>query len=134
MGTIRFFQESLSINNNIADLLAHAPPPLTVHPGDTLVLGARQCSITALPGDYHYVIAADKLTLAGIPFLTVNGTTGNPSPSVTVLAIEIDGPFDLVSTPLPGATGQNGSDGEDGTLDKASKKWVPAATAGQAGH
>jgi hypothetical protein len=132
MGTLSFFQESLAINNNVVDLFAHATPPLTVHPGDTLVLGARQCSITALPGDYHYVIAADKLTLAGIAPLTVKGTPANPSPSVTVLAIEIVGPFGLLSSPLPGATGQKGGDGLNG-VKQPGGKWIPAATAGEPG-
>ena len=65
MATIRFFRDSLALDNNLPALLASAG--INIQPGDTLVLGARLCTIAALPGGFHYVIGADKLSLASSP-------------------------------------------------------------------
>jgi hypothetical protein len=134
MAIIRLFNEALSFDNNLAanlrallasEALPHTPPQ-TFNPGDTLVLGRRTCSISALPGDYNYVIVADKLTLTpppGTSSLVVNGTAGNPSPSVTVLAVEIEGAFKLVSSATPGAQGRDGADGIEGEGRRPNGHW-----------
>ena len=118
MAIISLFTESLVLNNNIIALFGIPLPGKgqlpTPRPGDTLVLGGHQCSITALPGDYNYVIAADTQTLTGISTLVVTGTAGNPSPNVTVLAVEIEGAFELESRALPGVPGAHGANGTDG--------------------
>jgi hypothetical protein len=87
MATVRFFRDSLTLDNNLVALLASAK--LTVRPGDTLVLGTRLCTIGALSGDFNYVIGADELTLAAPSPLQVVGTGSNRSPVVTILAAKV---------------------------------------------
>src|SRR5882724_517456 len=95
MATTRtFFRDSLALGSNILDLLKTSN--VIPQEGDTLVLGARHCTISTLPADFNYVIAADKLSLSAGSSLTLTGTTNNTSPNVTILAVEIDGPFNLV--------------------------------------
>ena len=114
MATVRFFRDSLALDNNLPALLASAG--INVQPGDTLVLGARLCTIAALPGGFHYVIGADKLSLASSP-LTVTGTDAARSPNVTVLADEIVGPFNLICRGMAGANGEPGEPGENGEIE-----------------
>src|ERR1700730_7429003 len=114
MAIVRFFRDSLILDNNLPALLASAK--LTIQPGDTIVLGARLCTISALPGDFNYVIGADKLSLALPSPLNVSGTAGNRSPNVTILAVEIDGPFSLACRGMDGAPGSSGLRGSDGGI------------------
>src|SRR5207244_622001 len=70
----------------------------------------------ALPGDFNYVIGADKLSLASSSPLNVSGTAGNESPNVTILAVEINGPFSLECRGRDGTPGTPGGRGTDGQI------------------
>jgi hypothetical protein len=136
MATVRFFRDSLTLTNNLSALTNAG---VTLQPGDMLVLGARLCTIMALPGDFNYVIGADKLML-GAEGVVVSGTAGNRSPNVTLLAAEIDGlfnleRFDLECRAMDGVPGNPGAPGEDGevVLDHGKPKFTPPTPGGRGG-
>src|SRR6478609_812613 len=111
MSTLNFFRDTLALDSNLVTLLSNAK--LTPKPGDTIILGARNCTISDLPGDFNYVIAADKLSLKGATSLKIGGTANNQSPSITILAAEIDGAFNLAVSGLDGTPGAHGVKGKD---------------------
>ena len=110
MSSIRFFRDSLTLDSNLLAKLTNAG--LNPSPGDMLVLGAPQCTVTTLPGNYNYTIVADKVTLSSNP--TLCGVAPNVSPSVTIYATDVEG--DLVCCGAAGAPGAAGARGEDGTM------------------
>jgi len=79
--TIRFFRDTLSVD-------PAAISALQASPGDTLVLTGRQVTLIALAPEYDFVIAADRLIVAPHAGTTLTGVAGNPSPSITVLALD----------------------------------------------
>jgi hypothetical protein len=111
MATVKFFRDSLTLDDSLTALTKAGVTP---QPGDTLFLGARLCTIAALSGDYNYVIGADTLSVASPSPLDVSGTSANKSPNVTILAVEINGPFSLECRGMAGAPGRPGTPGRDG--------------------
>jgi hypothetical protein len=105
--TTRFFRDVLSIDQNLIAML-------NPHPGDTLVLGGRQVSLSALLPAYNYVIAADQLTVAPQAAISITGVGENPSPVVTVLAGAINGLLAITCAGAPGKTGATGAPGQNG--------------------
>ena len=114
MPTLSFFRDILALDSNLVTLLSKAK--LTPKPGDTIMLGARNCTISTLPGDFNYVIAADKLSLKDATSLKIGGTANNKSPSITILAVEIDGAFNLAASGLDGTPGAHGIKGKDSEI------------------
>jgi hypothetical protein len=98
--TTRFFRDALSIDQNLIAML-------NPHPGDTLVLGGRQVTLSALLPAYNYVIAADQLTVAPQAATSITGVGENPSPAVTVLAGAINGLLSITCAGAPGKTGSS---------------------------
>ena len=114
MAETRLFRNSLSISGDaLISMLSAAG--LNPQPGDTIMLGAKALTITSsgLPGDYHYLIAAESLT-ANSP-ITLTGTAANKSPSITVLADTVLGVLNLICF---GETGSAGTPGKPGTTDR----------------
>ena len=114
MPTLSFFRDILALDSDLVTLLSNAE--LTPKPGDTIMLGARNCTISTLPGDFNYVIAADKLSLKDATSLKIGGTSNNKSPSITILAVEIDGAFNLAVSGLDGTPGAHGIKGKDSEI------------------
>jgi len=135
MPTLSFFRDTLALDSNLVTLLSNAK--LTPKPGDTILLGARNCTISTLPGDFNYVIAADKLSLKDATSLKIGGTSNNKSPSITILAVEIDGAFNLAASGLDGTPGAHGIKGEDSeiiTLDGKPRGSIPPEPGGPGGN
>ena len=101
--TIRLFRDRLKIDQ---DLIAQLGAP----PACTLVFGAREVELAALSPSYHYVIAADQLT---VPPNAATSLTGD-APRVTVLAAAISGALQITCAGLEGLDGADGADGEPG--------------------
>jgi hypothetical protein len=112
MTTIRFFRDSLAVDDTLFERLGKAG--VEAHPGDTLVLGAASCTLTSLSAGFSYVILADTLTTGPSP-ITV-GAPGDPAPAITVLANSIVGRLDVTVTGVNGADGQPGANGDDGEI------------------
>ena len=135
MPTLSFFRDTLALDSDLVTLLSNAE--LTPKPGDTIMLGARNCTISTLPGDFNYVIAADKLSLKDATSLKIGGTSNNKSPSITILAVEIDGAFNLAVSGLdgtPGAHGIKGKDSEIITFGDKPKGSIPPEPGGPGGN
>jgi hypothetical protein len=101
---IRYFRDVLTIDQNLISSL-NAPY------GEIIVLGARQLALLSLSPAYNYIIAADQMTVLPGAGVSLTGSDGNFSPSVTVLASSIDGALTITSV---GKSGQDGADGEPG--------------------
>lgn len=108
MAVFTFFRDSLTLDQNIGAFLAAAG--IQASPGDLLVLGARQFTVSGLSADFNYEIAADKL-LVTVPSIILNGSDNNPSPAVTIAAVEINGALALQSHATPGTPGADGANG-----------------------
>jgi hypothetical protein len=131
MPTLSFFRDILALDSDLVTLLSNAE--LTPKPGDTIMLGARNCTISNLSGDFNYVIAADKLSLKDATSLKIGGTSNNKSPSITILAVEIDGAFNLAVSGLdgtPGAQGIKGKDSESITVGGQPRGSIPPEPGG----
>jgi hypothetical protein len=105
--TIRFFRDALSIDQGVISAL-HG------NVGDTLVLAGRQVTLFTLAPEFNFVIAADQLIIAPQARTALTGVAGNPLPSITVLARNIDGPLAVTAAGMPGAAGADGAAGESG--------------------
>ena len=112
MATMRFFREILSLNDGLTAMLKGAG--FDPRHGDTLVFGARDCTILSLPSDYDYVIAADRLTLT-LGSIKLQDTVPRQC-CITVLAGKIDGAFNIVSKGTNGDPGAPGTDGKPGDV------------------
>ena len=62
--TIHFFRDSLTLDDTLFERLAKAG--IETHPGDTLVLGAANCTLTSLSPAFSYVILAGSGVGAGL--------------------------------------------------------------------
>jgi hypothetical protein len=135
MPTLSFFRDTLALDSDLVTLLSKAK--LTPKPGDTIMLGARNCTISTLSGDFNYVIAADKVSLKDATSLKIGGTSNNKSPNITILAVEIDGAFNLAASGLdgtPGAHGIKGKDSEIITFGDKPKGSIPPEPGGPGGN
>src|SRR5215471_4129364 len=112
MATIQFFRETLSLNDGLATTLKDAG--FDPKYGDTLVLGARDCTILSLPSAFDYVIAADRLTLT-LGSIRLQDSLPRRC-CITVLAGKIDGGFNIVSKGTNGDPGARGADGNPGDI------------------
>jgi hypothetical protein len=101
--TIRFFRDRLTID---LDLITKLAVPGT----GTLVFGAREVELAALLPSYHYVIAADHLT---VPPHAGTSLVGD-SPKVTVLTLDIAGALQVTCA---------GFDGPRRCRRRARRKW-----------
>lgn len=105
---IRFFRDTLSVDQNVISALK-------ARPGDTLVLAGRQVTLSTLAPEFNFVIAADRLIVAPQAGTKLTGVAGNPSPSVTVLARRIEGsPLAVTAAGMTGINGADGAAGESG--------------------
>jgi hypothetical protein len=107
--TIRFFQNTLNIDENLFRML-------NPHGGSTLMLAGRHVVLSTLLPDWNYVIVAEELIIPENAATSLTGSAANPSPSVTVLAKAIRGPLAITSAGMPGVNGVHGADGESGVL------------------
>jgi hypothetical protein len=105
MAVFTLFRDSLTIDQNIA-----ATAGIQASPGDLLLLGARQCTLSGLSANFNYEIAADKLVVTA-PSIVLSGSPNNPSPEVTIAAVEINGALALQSQAMAGERGADGADG-----------------------
>jgi hypothetical protein len=105
--TIRFTRDALNIDRNLIS-------SLQARQGDTLVLAARQVTLSTLVPEFDYVIAADQLLLTPQAGTNLTGVAGNPSPSVTILARSINGVLTVTAAGMVGDNGANGANGESG--------------------
>ena len=64
MAIIQFFREILTLDDRLAG--PRQTPDFAPQYGDTLVFGARECTIHSLSSDYDYVIAADRLSMPSV--------------------------------------------------------------------
>lgn len=113
MAYVRLF-DPLCLDGALISILNGAG--LQPNPGDTIVLGAKDLTIQAstLPGDYNYVLVAETFTMnqAGPSgSLALTGTALNHSPSMTVLADQIQGALKLSCIGQKGKTGATGKPG-----------------------
>jgi hypothetical protein len=155
MATIRFFRDSLTLDSTLLSRLLNAG--VTPSVGDTLVLGAANCTLINLSPGFNYVILADALVASPFPIaLTANGVAISvfANSIVSTLAITVAGAAghdgepgakgddgDIVSEPpdkpvrLPGSPGEAGGHGGDGgqggsiTIRYTSALLAPTATA-----
>ena len=112
--TIRFIRDKVSIDQNlISSLKGHA--------GDTLVIAARQVTLSALLPQFDYVIAADELIVAPQAVTSLTGVIGNPSPAMSILARSIKGTLVVNAAGMVGLNGAKGADGASG-IEPAPKK------------
>ena len=109
--TIRFFRDSVKVDDDLIFSLAES---LKASGGDTMVIGARQVTLSALAPHFHYVIAADELTVEPAARTSMTGA----SRMVTVLANSISGVLAITCAGGPGEPGLDGEDGESGILDE----------------
>lgn len=108
--TIRLFRDTLNIDQSL--ILS-----LQAHPGDTLVLAARQITLFTLLPEFDFVIAADQLMVAPNARTALTGVPANASPSVTIFARNLAGAKLTVSAAgMAGSNGANGQPGESGII------------------
>jgi hypothetical protein len=131
MAVIQFFRETLTLDAHLTD--PRQTEGFRPQHGDTLVFGARECTIHSLPSDYDYVIAADRLTLP-------SGSITLQDPlhrlcGITVLAGVIDGPFNVMSKGTNGESGEPGEPGEPGDIEIVNGKphMTPGGDGGSGG-
>ena len=105
--TIRFVRDTFTIDQSVISAL-------NARAGDTLVLAGRQVTLFTLVPEFSFVIVADQLIVAPQARTALTGVVGNPSPSVTVLARNIDGPLAVTTAGMVGIDGANGANGESG--------------------
>ena len=110
--TIHFFRDSLTLDDTLFERLAKAG--IETHPGDTLVLGAANCTLTSLSPAFSYVILADTLTTGPSPIAL--SAPGDPAPAVSVFANSIVGALDITVTGVAGPDGEPGAKGDDGDI------------------
>jgi hypothetical protein len=101
--TVRFFRDTLTLDERLIDSIAAAP-------GDTVVIAARELTLSAFAPLFHYVLAADRLTVAPGARTSLIG----PSLAVTVLAQTIAGQLFITSAGFDGSAGEPGQPGEPG--------------------
>lgn len=125
--TVRFFRDTLTLDQSLIDSLGATP-------GDTLVVAARDLTLSELGPHFNFVIAADQLTVAPGASTSLAGTPAVPSPAVTVLARSITGPkLFITSTGLPGEDGVPGEPGEKGEVIEQEPRRRPILGPGGAG-
>jgi hypothetical protein len=100
--TVRFFRDSLTIDQGLISSLG-------ANTWDTIVFCARQVVLSGLLPNHDYVIAADELTVVPNAATSLMG-----SPSITVMALNINGQLQITSAGIPGEDGAKGENGESG--------------------
>jgi hypothetical protein len=126
MATLRFFRDTLTIDSTLADRLLNAG--FIPQGGDTLVLGAVNCTLISLASEFNYIILAD--TLATSPFTIAPG----PAPSVSVYANTIPSRLDIKVAGAPGADGEPGAKGDDGDIVGHPPKRLPGSPGDPGGN
>src|SRR5260370_23728460 len=100
MATIRFFRDSLTLDSTLLSRLLNAG--VTPSAGDTLVLGAANCTLINLSPDFNYVILADALVASPLPIaLTAKFV---PAPAISVFANSI---VSTLAITVAGAAGRD---------------------------
>jgi hypothetical protein len=103
--SIPFFRDTLTLDQGL-------PGSLQAGGGDTLVIGARLVTLSALVPGFNYVIVADELTVPQDAALTVKGGF-----AISVFARTILGaPLSITSAGSEGSNGVNGEPGESGII------------------
>jgi hypothetical protein len=123
MAIIQYFREILMLDDRLTDPRRTAG--FAPQYGDTLVFGARECTIHSLSSDYDYVIAADRLSMPS-GSITLHDTLHRQC-GITVLAAVIDGAFNLIAK---GTTGEPGLPGDIEIINGAADRGpmaIPAA-------
>jgi hypothetical protein len=105
MATIYFFRDNLLLDSTFPSRLHDSGATPAV--GDTLVLGAANCSLISLSPEFNYVILADSL-VAGSSTIALG-----PS-AISVFANSILSRLDIRAAGAAGADGEPGTPGEDG--------------------
>ena len=100
--TIRFFRDSLTIDDSLISRVG-------ANTWDTIVFCARHVVLSGLLPNHDYVIAAEELTVVPSAATSLLG-----SPSVTVMAVHVNGPLQVTSAGVPGEDGAAGENGESG--------------------
>lgn len=113
MSTVTFCRETLSIDDTLPGRIASSTG-VAPQPGDTLFLGATNCTLSLLSPHFSYVIASDNVNIATSD-IRLKGTPQNPRCNITICAKEIEGSLHLSSAGLDGRPGAPGKDGS-GTL------------------
>jgi hypothetical protein len=100
--TVRFVRDSLTIDHGLISSVSS-------NISGTIVFCARHVVLAGLSPSHDYVIAADELTVVPNAATSLEG-----SPSVTVMALSINGPLQITSAGIPGDPGSDGENGESG--------------------
>jgi hypothetical protein len=122
--TIRIFRDRLSVDYA---LIAKLNPSTW----DTVVCCARQVTLSALMPNIHYVIAADELIVAANAATSLIG-----SPSIAVMAGQINGLLHITSAGIEGEPGIDGEPGESGVIEIEGRRPVigPGGAGGPGGN
>jgi hypothetical protein len=112
MATIRFFRDSLTLDSTLLSRLLNAG--VTPNSGDTLVLGAANCTLISLPPEFNYVILADSLVASS--FTIALTAIGVPAPAISVFANSIVSTLDIKVAGEAGDDGEPGAKGDDGDI------------------
>src|SRR5712691_6081584 len=112
MATIRFFRDNLTLDSTLLGRLLNAG--VTPNGGDTLVLGAANCTLISLSPDFNYVILADALVASS--FTIALTAIGVPAPAISVFANSIVSTLDVKVAGVAGDDGEPGAKGDDGDI------------------
>jgi hypothetical protein len=112
MATFRFFRDTLTLDSTLANRLLNAG--VIPKGGDTLVLGAANCTLIDLASEFNYIILAD--TLATSSFTIALTAHAGLASSVSIFANSILSRLDIKVAGVAGADGEAGAKGEDGDI------------------
>ena len=136
MANILYFRDTLTLDSTLLSQLQNVG--ITPNSGDTVVLGAANCTITELASGFNYVILADQLTSSALITLMA-GNMGPvlPPPSIGIYANNIVSPLAVAFPGDQGGVGVAGDKDEDGewiTVPPGKPKRLPDGNGGPGGN